>query len=390
MGLCPVHGERKGSFVVYEDGHFQCFSAGCGIHGNNLVGLVYYTECNQSWPEAFRRAEEIIGEPIGERRNNTQREKPVSPKIVPLPEQQHMLGTFMRWSHEQLFEGEGKPARDYLTKRGINPELFSDQTQLGFIPGNPGAVLSLFKILSEEAYISLHEVSWQNLAYSVGILRDKGSLRLKNRILCFCIGHTRFDNPIMFYQGRILGDDQLDTRCKYLNPPFFDKHPFTLLVEPDKRRLEGTCIVEGAFEVLALYQHGIQAVAELGTSHRDFPFASFNPPYYVCHNHDAPTMTRSGWVRPGDVAAERILRQASEKGLEAYRMRPPLEHKDIDRWLLREGIEPFLREIEHATTKGNSYEEVEESVYVRKNLCSECPCEQGCVRPVRSRSEDRR
>lgn len=49
--LCPFHGEKTPSFMVFGDNHWHCF--GCGVHGNNAVDFIMQKN-EIEFPEAVK------------------------------------------------------------------------------------------------------------------------------------------------------------------------------------------------------------------------------------------------------------------------------------------------------------------------------------------------
>ncbi|MBQ5788307.1 MAG: hypothetical protein IIW12_08915 [Oscillospiraceae bacterium] len=122
FGLCPFHNERTPSFAVNPGGQFyHCF--GCG-KGGGVINFIMEAE-NLPYPDAVaflaKRAgmqmpEESQDRDAGRRRRLLELNKAAA-----------------RWFYEQLATPEGKRCTDYMSKRGISPQV-ARRFGLGFAP----------------------------------------------------------------------------------------------------------------------------------------------------------------------------------------------------------------------------------------------------------------
>jgi hypothetical protein len=138
--LCPFHAERTGSLHVYED-HFHCF--GCGEHGDALTWVL--KRHGLSAVEAARRiAPSLVAASGGPGRRQVARQAAPVPETGPTPEPrraapeiwtdpawQARLGVLIRGGEETLWSPGGRPALDWLTRRGLSEETIR-RFRLGF------------------------------------------------------------------------------------------------------------------------------------------------------------------------------------------------------------------------------------------------------------------
>jgi DNA primase len=247
-GLCPFHGEKSPSFVVYPDqGTYHCF--GCGKSGDVFTWL-QETE-NLDFGETLRRLADQTGVKLPERSHR-----------APDPEQiasADALTEAAAWYHEQLLRAEdAKPARDYLVRRGIKGET-AREFRLGWAPERRDALV---------LHLRAKGITDQQLI-DAGLVREteRGLLDYMHGRVVFPIRDP--EGKVRGFGGRTLGD----TQPKYLNSPqstFFDKSAtlYGLDLARGPIRKEGVAvIVEGYMDVVVPHQEGFaNVVASLGTA----------------------------------------------------------------------------------------------------------------------------
>src|SRR5260370_29509746 len=142
-GLCPFHQEKTPSFSVHGQFQFyKCF--GCGASGD-VFKFVMEME-RLTFPEAVRAVAEKSGIPVPKYR--ARENDPQARLRAQIFEMHERAATFYR---SQLEGTEGSPARAYLNKRGLSPEMVRE-FGLGFAPaGGQAFIRSLAKDYSEEA-----------------------------------------------------------------------------------------------------------------------------------------------------------------------------------------------------------------------------------------------
>ena len=251
-GCCPFHGEKSASFYVYED-HFHCF--GCGAHGD-AVSFVMQSQ-GATFPDAVAQLAAEAGIEVPR----------ASPEAVETERLRHDLHEIARLVAEtfarKLRLPEGKPARDYLDRRGIRPDTIA-AWGLGWSGEGRGALVS--------------EMRGQGIdvdrLIAIGMVRENedgqpGGELFFNRVT-FPIRDPR--GRTIGFGGRTLGDAQ----PKYLNgpeTPLFSKRAVLFGLDRAREgvRAGGPVIVsEGYLDVIALHQAGFAgAVAPLGTALTD-------------------------------------------------------------------------------------------------------------------------
>ncbi len=248
-GCCPFHGEKTPSFYVYDD-HFHCF--GCGAHGD-AISFVMRSE-GAAFPEAVERLAAEAGLEVP---------KP-SPQEAARERRARDLHGVMAMAaeayHRRLFLPEGRPALDYLLKRGLREETIRGFL-LGWAPAGRGALMGDLR----------PEGVTEEQAIEAGLLRP-GEAGDPPRDFFF--GRVMFPirdrrGRVIAFGGRILGDGQ----PKYVNSPetpLFRKRMGLYgldLAREGAFRGAPVVAVEGYMDVIALHQAGFTgAVAPLGTA----------------------------------------------------------------------------------------------------------------------------
>ena len=258
-GLCPFHSEKSPSFSVSPSRQmFHCF--GCGVGGDAFTFLMKreglgFTEAVQEMAKLAGIRLEFHAREGSFDKNSSDRER------------YHDLHTkAAEWFHDRLLNSEaGKQARQYLEDRGMSHETIS-KFGVGYAPSSWNGLLFHF----EKAGIKPQELFQSGLI----IKKDQSTPAVPQ-------GYDRFRDRVMFpiadarghviaFGGRALSDEQMP---KYLNSPetpWFSKS--RTLYGFDKTREAASrvgrlILVEGYFDVLALYQTGVQHVAApLGTA----------------------------------------------------------------------------------------------------------------------------
>lgn len=251
VGLCPFHDDSNPSMHVSEDkGLFHCFS--CGAGGDIFGFMMRYNNLDfrDSLTELARLADVELktadGSPAKTSRKNA------------LLKLNSLVCNFY---HKNLFKSpKAESARQYLKKRDINSEtarLFS----LGY-------ALNGWSTLCD--YLSGKNVPFK-YAEEVGLIarkKDGGYYdRFRNRIIFPIFDIT---GNVTGFGGRILNNEDSP---KYYNSPesiLYKKRNsfYGLNVTLQNIRQSNTAIlVEGYFDLISLYAHGVDnVVSTLGTS----------------------------------------------------------------------------------------------------------------------------
>jgi len=258
FGLCPFHSEKTPSFSVNASKQiFHCF--GCSAGGNVLSYIMKYHGI--TFPEAAKM--------LARKYNITIETKDIDPakrKEFLLKESLFRLNkTVMGIYFDELKNSApgnkvGDKARKYLKQRGISDDIIQ-QFNLGFSPDKWESIVKMLK----EQKIS------KNIAVQCGLILGRQQKtgyydRFRNRIM-FPIFDVNMQ--VAGFGGRVMDD----AMPKYMNSPdtpVYNKSRILYGLHAAKQFCRQTgfvYIVEGYFDFLSLYQHGIKnTVASLGTA----------------------------------------------------------------------------------------------------------------------------
>src|SRR5476651_716301 len=204
--LCPFHQEKTPSFTVSPQRQtFHCF--GCGVGGSVFRFVMDYEHID--FPSSVRKLAARAGIPVIEERGASGEEDRQYEARRGLLK---LHADAAEWFHENLMKKDfGKPARDYLKKRGIENKVAKDW-QLGFAPD------------SWDAF-----VKWaQDRGYRRNQIVQSGLVKLRDEDRPDGEFYDRFRARIMFpicndvgeviaFSGRLLAKDA--EGAKYLNSP---------------------------------------------------------------------------------------------------------------------------------------------------------------------------
>ena len=263
-GLCPFHKEKTPSFTVNPAKQiFHCY--GCGTGGNVFTFLMKHEQ--YSFPETLHILARRFGVRLPEKSDD------VSTQQLQQTERLYQLhvevGAFFA---EQLrSRPEAKIAREYLRKRGIDEEA---QQRFGF-----GYALPAWDALRRKFIQKYGE----EVLLESGLVIKRKSEEGDDARHAAVGSYDRFRDRLMIpihdergriiaFGGRILGDGQ----PKYMNSPenpIFHKSK-TLFgfhhVKDAVRRLGMIVLVEGYFDMLVPFAHGVPNIAAtMGTALTD-------------------------------------------------------------------------------------------------------------------------
>jgi len=246
--LCPFHTEKTPSFFVMpEKNNYVCY--GCNRFGD-VFTLVQEME-NVSFPEAINFLIEKFHIPV---------EKPDYKKSIKKDEFLKINEIAQEYFIDNLNNGEeGKKVLYYLKKRGINSnsiKIFS----LGYAENKWDGLLNYFKKkgcnIEKTIELGLLIRSGKNRIYD----------RFRGRIIFPICSET---GTVLAFGGRTMFDDP----TKYLNSPdspIYKKSKHLYGFDQAKqfvRDKKQVILVEGYFDMISLYQNGIEnVVASLGTA----------------------------------------------------------------------------------------------------------------------------
>ena len=252
-GLCPFHSEKTPSFIVSPAKQiFHCF--GCN-EGGNVYQFVMKIE-NISFPDSVLLLARKYGINITDQKikgvNSSQKNT--------LYDVNAMAAEFFQRQLSDL--PQGKTAREYLRKRGITDNII-ESFKIGYASTSWDGVHQFLKKKGISTDI-------QN---SAGLIKERENGggyvdRFRERII-FTISDS--EGRVVGFGGRILNDT--DSRPKYLNSPetlVYKKGNilYGLNITKDSiRKSKEAFLVEGYFDLITVYQHGIKnIIATSGTA----------------------------------------------------------------------------------------------------------------------------
>jgi DNA primase len=307
-GLCPFHQEKTPSFTVTDSrGTYHCF--GCGAHGNALDFLMAIE--GLGFAEAVRRAADLTG-----------LEPPVSEAPDPQTDRRRALSALLEEANRRFRAGlradDGAAARAYLARRGLAPAVI-ERFELGYAAGDRAALTRALEA-SGVARADLVDAGLTIVPEDGGAPYDRFRARLT-----FPIRDGR--GRLVGFGGRALADD---AKAKYLNSPegpLFQKRELLYGAHGlDRRAGRGRLhVVEGYMDVIALAQHGIAAVAPLGTAMTEAQLERLwrlDDAPLVCLDGDAAGQAAAGRL------AERALAVLGPGRSLAFALLPPGEDPD--------------------------------------------------------------
>jgi DNA primase len=251
---CPFHEDRTPSFyVVPSKGFYKCF--GCDESGD------VFTFVRKKLGLDFVEAVKYVGGRSGVEVREVSRARQEEDPRRPLFEANAFARDFYT---RQLWEGpQGKPARDYLERRGVDRET-AERFELGFAVDD-------WRVLREAA--ARHAIS-DDLLLAVGLLTTSEKSpepydRFRNRLI-FPI--ETVSARVVAFGGRILGKEAKGAP-KYLNSPESEVyHKGQVLyglgwARHAIRRDEHAVVTEGYMDVVSASSAGVEnVVATLGTA----------------------------------------------------------------------------------------------------------------------------
>ena len=260
MGLCPFHGEKAPSFTVSSEKQmFHCF--GCKKGGDVFAFWMEYHSL--TFPEALRDLAEKYQVRLPEK-YSTPEEKKKSDYREALYKVNELATVYFQKGLEHPVNG--KPGRDYLTRRSISDEIIKE-FRLGYAPKGWDGL---------KQFLRSRNVSHETAA-AAGVLKrsDKGHYYdlFRERVMFPILDLTQKKRVIGF-GGRVLDDSM----PKYVNTPetpLFHKGTCLYGFDASRSAIRETgraVVVEGYMDCLALRKHGLkEVVATLGTALSETP-----------------------------------------------------------------------------------------------------------------------
>ncbi len=314
MGLCPFHGEKTPSFVLYpENDSFYCF--GCHVGGDTIT-FVRRIE-NLDYMEAVKMLAQRAGLDMPEDTRRNDGTAKIKMRILEANREA------ARWFHRCLVGPEGTDALAYLRGRQLSNAIIT-RFGLGYAPdGWQGLTNHLRKLGFTD-----DELVTANLASRGG----KGIYdRFRGRVI-FPIIDVR--GNVTGFSGRAVGDNG----PKYLNTAetlVFEKGRGLFALNFAKNAgSQRLLLAEGPMDVIALHQAGFNfAVATQGTAltqQQAQLMTHYAKEVLLCYDADAA----------GQKASERAIPILRNAGLKVRVITIP-EGKDPDEFIRTRGADRF-------------------------------------------------
>lgn len=248
---CPFHKEKTPSFMVSPERQtWHCF--GCQKSGDAYAFLMEYERLD--FPEALRILAKQAGIELAKRDNNS--------PIASQKEHIFQLNSLAKEFYHYILTKHpaGKRALAYLEERRISAKIIQTFF-LGFAPASGNA---LVRYLLQKKKYTKEELLAAGLAYQ----GDRQLIDFFRGRLIFPLIDYR-DNTLGF-AGRVMSGDSVSKYINTRETAVYHKgdHVYGLNVTKDAiRREDHVIIVEGEFDVLSCFEHGVgNVVAVKGTA----------------------------------------------------------------------------------------------------------------------------
>lgn len=335
-GLCPFHSERTPSFNVNDDrGFYYCF--GCQASGDAFTFLTQHTGVS------FIEALELLAHRTGIELPRTEQADPEQ-SAQDREGREAYYGLMIaanRFFMDSLQREGAQEARDYLASRGIDEETAS-VFQLGYAPDSWNALVDTLCDQSVPPPYLLR----------AGLARQREGQPASQRSGVYDAFRHRVMFPVIeingkpvAFSGRALAADE---RAKYINSPetkFYTKGRHLYGIHAARRAirtLDQVVLVEGNFDVVSLYAHGIQeAVAPLGT-------ALTPRQAEILSRFTARVVLAFDGDRAGRTASKRAFEVLLEAGVEDVRWLQFKENEDPDSYVREHGGDALRQRIDSA------------------------------------------
>jgi DNA primase len=325
--LCPFHTEKTPSFYVMpEKDNFSCY--GCNKFGD-IFTFVQEIE-NLSFPDAMKFLIDKFNIPI-------EYDKQQSGKFVKKDIYDKINRLALKYFRENLLDGkEGKKAAAYLKQRGISQQTI-ERFNLGYAENRWDGLTNFFQRQSADI----------EKAIELGLLIKSDNRRVYDRFrgrIIFPI-FSESGAPIAF-GGRTIFDEP----SKYLNSPDTpvykkSKHLYGFnLSKNAMRESKKAILVEGYFDVVSLFQHGVENVAaSLGTALTEkqiYLLKRFSDRIYIFYDTD-----KAG-VNAAIRGIEKMFEQNINPGIISF---TGGEAKDPDDFIREKGLGEFNELVDRST-----------------------------------------
>jgi DNA primase len=328
VGLCPFHQEKTGSFNVNQSRQFyKCF--GCGV-GGDVLKFVQEIE-GFTFPEALKVLAERHGIPMPKRNEYADADSRLRAALFEIYSiATEMFQANLRGSH-------GSEARNYLLKRGVDPESI-ETFELGYSEGSGQA---LVRALGEKQF------SQEQLDAS-GIVRRRedgsGYFDFFRGRLMFPIHNE--SGKVIAFGGRAMREQD---QPKYLNSsetPIYKKTSVLYNLHRARetmRRSNRTVLVEGYMDVIGVYSAGVKdVVASCGT-------ALTGAQAGVMHRHSDHIVVNYDPDRAGANASEKAIQILLDEGMHV-RVLALDGGLDPDEYVKQNGADAYRAKLDAAST----------------------------------------
>ena len=261
--LCPFHNEKTPSFTISEQrGRYHCF--GCGAGGDAFKFIMEWEKVD--FPNAIHLLASKCGVVIPEKTYSSPQERQQAQLHAGKRERLYQINNeFAQWYALLLKNNPDWPVSQYLTNRGIPPEI-AQKFQLGAAPDSWDASL----VHGRELNFSEEELLESGIA-----LQNEESKRIYDRF------RNRLIFPIWNEQGRVVGFSARTIEkeapgAKYVNSPetpVFRKSNILYALPLARKAIQERNMVilcEGQLDTIAMHRAGLECtVAPQGTAFTD-------------------------------------------------------------------------------------------------------------------------
>ena len=247
-GLCPFHQEKSPSFVVSPDRQiWHCFGT-CGVGGDVITFKMKWE--NLTFYEALRE----LADQVGVKLEDTSYDDKQWKRKELLYAVNNMALKY--YAYLLMKTQYGKKAMEYITERGINEKIINT-FELGYAPASWD---SLLKFLRKKGFTP------QDIA-ATGLVIQSGNRmydRFRNRLM-FPLKDAK--GNVVGFSGRLL--DSTKKEAKYVNTPETEiyhkrENLFGIHLTKDEiRKAENVYVVEGEFDMITPFQHGISNIVAI-------------------------------------------------------------------------------------------------------------------------------
>lgn len=343
-GLCPFHSEKTPSFTVTPEKQiYYCY--GCHAGGNAIHFLMEIE--GYTFGEAVRQMAEDASIPIGW---EPEAEEPTGRQLEMRTLYEAYEFSAKTYHYILRNTEQGKPALDYLRKRGIHDKII-DAFLIGYAPSMYD---KLAQFLDKRGYdLPLMERGGLLTKRSDG----NGYIdKFRDRVMFPICDHK--GRPIAF-GGRAMGDVQ----PKYMNSPetmLFNKSRSLYNFHQARaavRKSQSVVLLEGYVDVIKAWEAGVaNGVASMGTALTQEHAALLR------RNAEEAVLCYDG-DQAGQAAAYKSIALLEKEGFRV-KVCPIPNGMDPDEYITEYGAERFRREIVESALTSMKFK----LLYIRKNF----------------------